>query len=102
MPMNPLLQKALGQIITWALTFLAGWFVQRGIWTQSASEEYIAGATLAILSLIWMVWTKYHDRLKFLIARDSNAGASEEKINAIANKAAFTVDGLKLAAQPKD
>lgn len=80
--MNPLLQSALGSILRWALTFLAGWFVQQGIWTQDAANEYIAGAVLAILALGWSLWQKYKSRIHFLAALDARPGTPEDQVKA--------------------
>ena len=78
--MNPLAQEALGSIIRWVLTFLAGWFVQHGIWTANDAEKYVAGAALAILALSWSLWAKYKSRLKLVTALGSRAAMSEHEV----------------------
>ena len=75
--MNPLLQSALGSILRALLAGLAGWFVQRGVWTQDAANEYLTAGVLFILTILWAVWTRYKDRLKFLTALDAPAGIPE-------------------------
>lgn len=78
--MNPLLQSALGSILRALLAGLAGWFVQRGVWTQDAANEYLTAGVLFILTILWAVWTRYKDRLKFLTALDAPAGIPEEHV----------------------
>lgn len=78
--MNPMLQAALGAIFRWAFTFLAGWFVQHGIWTGNQAETYVAGAAMATLTLLWTLWNKYHGRLKFLTALTMPAGSTEQQV----------------------
>ena len=80
--MNPMLQAALTSILRWVLTFLAGWFVQHGIWTGSEAETYIAGASLAVVTLLWALWSRYHSRLKLLTALTMPAGSTENQVNA--------------------
>ena len=92
--MHPLLQAALGSILRWALTFLAGFFVEHGIWSQDEASAYIAGAVVAILTLAWSLWQKYHSRIKFLTALQSPAGTSEATVDAKIN----TGTGAKLVS----
>jgi hypothetical protein len=79
--MNPLVQAALGSILRAVLAGLAGWFVNRGIWTADAANEYLTAAALAILTLGWALWTKYKDRIKFLTALEAPVGTSEAKVD---------------------
>ncbi len=80
--MNPLLAAALGSIIRWALTFAAGFFVEHGIWTSTEATTYVAGAVMAVLTLMWMLWVRYRDRLKFLTALTMSPGATENEVKA--------------------
>jgi hypothetical protein len=78
--MNPLLAQFLGAIIRWALTFAGAWFVSKGIITPEQSNEMIGGAIVALLSLAWVLWLKYADRLKLVTALSAPAGATEREI----------------------
>jgi hypothetical protein len=66
--MNPLLGAAIGSILRWALAFGAGWLVQHGIWTQAEAGIYVAGFSLAAVSLGWSLVQKYGARLKLVTA----------------------------------
>ena len=79
--MNPMVQAALGAIIRWGLTFLAGYLVRYGVWSSGESEAYVAAASIAGATLIWSLWQKYKTRLKFLTALDMPAGTSEKKVD---------------------
>lgn len=59
--MNPLFQSALGAIIRWGLTFVAGYFVSKGVWTQEAASIYISAAATGLLTLAWALWKRYID-----------------------------------------
>jgi hypothetical protein len=78
--MNPMLQKALMAVLEWALTGLAMWFVQHGIWSKPDAEQYVTAAALSLLTLGWMLWTRYKDRLKFLVAASSHQRVSEAEV----------------------
>lgn len=80
--MNPMFQAALGAILRWGLTFLAGWFVQHGIWTGNEAEAYVAGAAVAVLTLLWSLWNKYRSRVKFLTALTMAPGSTEVNVEA--------------------
>ena len=56
--MNPMLASALGAFIRWGLNAIVPFLVAQGIWTPEESTAYVTGATLSILSLIWIFWTK--------------------------------------------
>lgn len=78
--MNPMLQAALGAILRWGFTFLAGWFVQHGIWTGNEAQMYVAGAALGLLTLAWSLWNKYRGRIKFLTALQMPVGSTEADV----------------------
>lgn len=80
--MNPLLAQALGSIFRWLLAIAAGYFVQHGIWSQSAADNYVAAAALALASLVWSLWQKYKSRLHFLTALSLPAGTEEDTVRA--------------------
>jgi hypothetical protein len=80
--MNPLLQSALGSILRLFLASLAGWFVQKGVWTADAANEYAAAGAIALLTVGWSLWIKYKNRIKFLTALESPAGTPEKVIEA--------------------
>jgi hypothetical protein len=78
--MNPLLAQFLGAILRWALTFAGAWFVKTGIITPDQSELFIGGAITALLSLAWVLWLKYADRLKLVTALDAERGTTEREV----------------------
>ena len=78
--MNPLFVSILGSLFRWALTLLAGWLVEHQVWAQDEAGGYVAGLTLALVTLCWAVWTRYKSRIKFLTALESPAGATEAHV----------------------
>ena len=81
--MNPLFQQGIGSIIRWLLTFGAGWFITRGIWTEAEASTYIGGATVAILALLWSLWQKYRSRLKLVTAMATPSRTNERAVEAL-------------------
>lgn len=80
--MNPMLQEALGSIIRFALAYVAGELVDRGIWTSSNAAMYVTAATMGILSIGWSLWIKYKNRIKLLTALTMPPGTSEDELHA--------------------
>lgn len=78
--MNPLLVSALGSIFRWGLAFGAGWMVERGIWSQQESTEYVAALAMALASLVWGLWQKYRSRIHFLTALNVPSGTNEQAV----------------------
>lgn len=66
--MNPMLQEALLSILRWTLNLVAGILVEHGIWTDGDAHLYVVAASMAVLSLGWSLWTRYHGRIKMLTA----------------------------------
>lgn len=79
--MNPILSAAIGSILRWIFAFAAGWLVQRGVWTPEDASTYLGAAVLAVMGLGWSLWSKYHDRIKFLAALDAPAGTPEARLD---------------------
>jgi hypothetical protein len=80
---NPVVQSALGSILRWALALGAGYLVEHGVWSEGEATTYVTAAVLALLSLLWSLWQKYHERVKFLTALDMHAGATEADVKAV-------------------
>lgn len=78
--MNPLFKEALGSILRWLFSGIAGFFVQRGIWTDNDAKTYVAAGALALLALGWSLWQKYGARLKLVTALISPVGTTENQV----------------------
>lgn len=78
--MNPLLVEAIGAIVRWGLTFVAGYLIKAGIWTEASSASYIVAGSAAIIALGWSIWQKYKMRLKFLMAASAPRKMTEEQV----------------------
>ncbi len=79
--MNPLFVSILGSFIRWALTLGAGWLVEHQVWAQDEAGGYVTGLTLALVTLLWAVWTRYKSRIKLLTALESHP-MSEDALHA--------------------
>lgn len=62
--MNPLVSSALQSIFRWALTFVASFFVSKGIWSSEDASTYVAAAAVALATLVWGLWDKYKSQQK--------------------------------------
>lgn len=88
--MNPIAQEAIGSILRWGLAIVAGYLVKQGIWTDAAATTYVMAASLALLSVGWSLWQKYHDRVKLLTALTMPAGTTENQVIAKVASGAVT------------
>ena len=78
--MNPMVQAALGAILRYLLAGAFAAFAAKGIWTQTESEAYLAGVVGFILMILWALWVKYKDRLKFLTGLAAAQGTTEAEV----------------------
>lgn len=78
--MNPLLASFLAGLLRQALAGVAVYFVAHGYFTESEIANYVSAAIAAIISVAWMAWVKYGERLKFLTAAGSSVPMSEATI----------------------
>lgn len=78
--MNPMAVEAIGAIVRWLLTFGGAYLVKLGIWNQDDAAKYIAGATLALISLGWSLYQKYGSRLKLLTAMATPGTTTEHLV----------------------
>jgi hypothetical protein len=67
--MSPLAVNALQAIFRWALTLAAGYFIKAGIWDATEAESYVAAGAVALVTLGWSLWQKYHAALYQAIAQ---------------------------------
>lgn len=80
--MNPLVSEGLKAILRWALTVAGTWFIAKGVLTPEQSDAIIAGAATVILSLAWVLWQKYRDRLKLVTALSVPDAITERQVEA--------------------
>lgn len=59
--MKPIWQEALGSIIRWLLTLIAGYLVSKGVWSSDAAKIYVQAATIGALSLGWSLYQKWQN-----------------------------------------
>ena len=79
---NPLFISIAGSFLRWGLTLAAAWLVQHGVWSANDETGYVTGLTLAGVTLLWSLWTRYKSRIKFLTALESPPGTDEAVIAA--------------------
>jgi hypothetical protein len=92
-----MLDEAMGSIVRWALTFLAGWFVQRGIWSQADATQYVTAGSVALVTLGWSLWQKYAARVKLVMALSAHLPMSEETL-----EKRIEAGGVPSTTTPKD
>jgi hypothetical protein len=80
--MNPLAQTAIFSLLRWVLAIWAGYLVNAGVWDASAAETYVVAAAMALISLGWSAWSRYHDRVKLMVALMLPNGSTEKDVNA--------------------
>lgn len=99
--MNPILSAALGAVLRWALAGAAMFFVDHGIWTAGEASSYVLAGSLAILSLGWSLWNKYHGRVKFLTALAMPKGTTEDDVKSLVAAGASTAVTTPSDTAPK-
>lgn len=73
--MPVLLAEFIGAVLRALLAGAAGFFVQRGILTQSQSDMMTLAFIAWALALGWSLWAKYKGRIKFVTALESTTEA---------------------------
>lgn len=81
--MNPMFAAAVGSVIRWGLAFVAGYLVQRGIWSDSEAGVYVGAAAIGISGLLWSVYQKYASRSKLMVALATPRVISEAEAETI-------------------
>ncbi len=76
------IQPALESIIRSGLTFLAGWLVSKGVWTDGAASVYVAGGTIALMTAGWGVWDKRKAYARVLLALWMRQGSTYNDLQA--------------------
>lgn len=67
--MNPMAVKAIQSIVRFVLAMLTGWLVTHKIWSESDAAQYLEIGSLAVVTLGWSLWEKYHGLLMIQAAR---------------------------------
>jgi len=66
--MPELLKAAIGSLIRWALTGIFGWLVAKGAFTEGQAGELLLAIGAGAAALLWSLYQKYRDKLKFFTA----------------------------------
>lgn len=82
--MNPMLQQFLATLIRAGLLAISGWLVKAGLFKESDLDNYIAGATVFVLTVLWALWVRYKSRVHFLTALTVPPGTTENEVKLIA------------------
>jgi len=75
--------KFFGSLTRFALAGVVGWLVNKGVIDGSLGEELLLAAVIGIPTLIWSLWQKYKDRLKFVTALNLPAHSTEDDVKAV-------------------
>lgn len=78
--MPGLFERFFGSVVRFLLAGVTGYLVRKGVIDNSLGEEVLAAAAIGIPTLLWSLWQKYKERLKFLKALDVPAGTSERQV----------------------
>lgn len=81
--MNELFARFFGALTRFLLAGIAGWFVKKGIIDDNLSTDLLAAAVIGIPTLIWSLYQKYKDRVKFLTALQLPVGSTESDVEAV-------------------
>lgn len=84
--MNPMVAQFLTAILRWALQGVFVFLVTKGILTEDQGAQMMLGFIGSLLTLSWVLWSRYKDRLKFLTGLASNAGTTEKEVEADVKK----------------
>jgi hypothetical protein len=80
---NPLYVTMLGAILRAVLLGLFGGLIEKGIWTTGQVEQMAVGLAGFLLTVAWILWNKYKDRLHLDAALQAPAGTTHEEIKAL-------------------
>lgn len=92
--------KFFGSVTRFALAGIVGWLVNKGVIEGSLGEELLIAAAIGIPTLLWSLWQKYKDRLKFVTALTLPANSTEDDVKAVIKRdsslSVFSLVGLML------
>ncbi len=77
-----LFKKFFGALTRFALAGVVGFLVRKGVIDGALGEELLLAAVIGIPTLIWSLWQKYKDRLRFLTALSLPANSRPELVDA--------------------
>jgi hypothetical protein len=83
--MAQLLTIMLGALLRMLLLAAFGALIQRGVWTTGQVDQLALGLAGFISVACWALWNHYKNRLKFLTALETPAGATECEVVAKVN-----------------
>lgn len=86
--MPGLFERFFGSLVRFLLAGVVGYLVRKGVIAGDLGEELLIAAAIGIPTLIWSLWQKYKDRLKFLKALELPAGTTETRVEAEIKKPA--------------
>ncbi len=79
--MPVVIQKFIGALVAFSLAGTVGYLVAKGVITGDLGKELIEAAVIAVPTLIWRLYQKYKDHLKFLTALDLPAGSTSADVD---------------------
>lgn len=83
--MNPMLSAWLGAALRALIGPALTWVALRIGMDEGDATVATLALTGVLLNVLWVLWTKYKDRLKFLTALESPSWATEDAIKARAS-----------------
>jgi hypothetical protein len=86
--MNPMVKEIAGAILRWALTAVFAGLVTRGVVTQEQATYAVGGLVGLALTLLWVVWVKWGQRLKIVTALALDSGTTEHELEALIKRGA--------------
>ncbi|HXG71341.1 MAG TPA: hypothetical protein VNJ04_12115 [Gemmatimonadaceae bacterium] len=80
--MNPLVSQFISAVLRWALQGAFAYLIAKGVLTEEQGSIMLVGLVGSLVTLAWMLWTKYKDRLKFVTALAAPIGSTERQVEA--------------------
>lgn len=78
--MNPMLSAWLGALLRAVLGPALTWIALRIGMDEGDATVAALALSGVILNIVWVLWTKYRDRLRFLTAIDASPSMTEQEI----------------------
>lgn len=90
--------KFFGSVTRFALAGVVGWLVKKGVIDGNLGEELLLAAVVGIPTLLWSLWQKYKDRLKFVTALSLPPGSTPEDVDAVIKRNSNSLSLFSLVA----
>jgi hypothetical protein len=99
--MNPLVAEFLGAVLRWTLQGVFVFLAAQGIITPEQGEKMIVGLIGSLITLAWVLWVKYGQRLKILTSLAAPKGTTEKAVESMIKQGETPPATLRKTESPR-